>query len=60
MPELFNIRLDDEDRALLDACATKDKLSRSDVIRRALRAYAKTIGAKPTEAKKPGRPKRKR
>lgn len=59
MPELFNIRLDDEDRALLDACAAKDKLSRSDVIRRALRAYAETIGAKP-EAKPRGRPKKKR
>lgn len=59
MPELFNIRLDDEDRALLDACAAKDKLTRSDVMRRALREYAKQIGAKP-EAKPRGRSKPKR
>lgn len=45
MAELFNVMLDEEDRALLDACAAKDKLTRSDVVRRAVRAYAQQIGA---------------
>ncbi len=44
MAELFNVKLDEEDRALLDACAAKDKLTRSDVVRRAVRAYAQQIG----------------
>ncbi len=44
MAELFNVMLDEEDRALLDACAAKDKLTRSDVVRRAVRAYAQQIG----------------
>jgi len=38
------IRLDAEDRALLEACVKAEKLSKSDILRRALRAYAKTIG----------------
>ena len=47
------IRLDAEDRALLEACAKADKLTKSDVIRRALRAYAKSLGVtvKPRRAK---------
>jgi uncharacterized protein (DUF1778 family) len=46
------IRLDAEDRALLEACAKAEKLSKSDILRRALRAYAKTIGV---PAAKPAR-----
>jgi uncharacterized protein (DUF1778 family) len=38
------IRLDAEDRALLDACAAKEKLTKSDILRRALRAYAAELG----------------
>lgn len=38
------IRLDAEDRALLDACAEQEKLTKSDILRRALRAYARSIG----------------
>jgi uncharacterized protein (DUF1778 family) len=38
------IRLDAEDRALLEACAKTEKLTKSDILRRALRAYAKSIG----------------
>ncbi|MCL4748912.1 MAG: ribbon-helix-helix protein, CopG family [Myxococcales bacterium] len=57
---LFTMRLDDEDRALLEACVAREKLSKSDIMRRALRAYAETIGAKPAEVKKPRRPKPKR
>lgn len=41
---LFNLRLDDDDRALLEACATREKLSKSDIVRRAIRAYALSIG----------------
>jgi len=42
----IGLRLDEEDRALLDACSAHEKLSKSDVLRRALRAYAKTLGVK--------------
>lgn len=38
------IRLDSEDRALLEACAKAEKLTKSDIMRRALRAYAKALG----------------
>ena len=34
-----NVKLDDEDFAALSRCAELDKLSQSDVIRRAIRAY---------------------
>jgi len=45
MPEPhLAIRLDAEDRALLDACAAKEKLTKSDILRRALRAYAQSLG----------------
>lgn len=49
----FAIRLDDEDRALLDAVAKHEKLTKSDVLRRGLRAYAKKLGiASPPTKKK--------
>lgn len=38
---LFPLGLDAEDRALLEATAKAEKLTRSDVLRRALRDYAK-------------------
>jgi uncharacterized protein (DUF1778 family) len=41
---LFNLRLDDEDRALLEAVATHEKLTKSDVVRRAIRFYAARLG----------------
>ncbi len=60
MPEkLLNIRMDDEDRALLDACSTKEKLTKSDILRRALRAYARTLGVG-ADVTKPRRAKPKR
>ena len=61
MPEkLLNIRMDDEDRALLDACSAKEKLTKSDILRRALRAYAAEIGVTADVAKpKRAKPKRK-
>lgn len=59
MPEtLFNLRLDEEDRALLEACSTKEKLSKSDIFRRALRAYAENLGV--TEQRQRPKPKPKR
>jgi hypothetical protein len=38
------IRFDAEDRALLEACSKAEKLTKSDIIRRALREYAKKLG----------------
>jgi uncharacterized protein (DUF1778 family) len=38
------LRLDAEDRALLEACSKAEKLSKSDIIRRAIRAYAEKLG----------------
>ncbi len=52
---LFNFRLDDEDRALLDALAAHEKLTKSDVLRRSMRFYAKHVGVevpKPKSSKK--------
>jgi len=54
---LFNLVLDDEDRAILDACAELDKLSKSDVMRRALRMYASKLGVS-LDPKRPRRKKR--
>ncbi|MEI9951853.1 MAG: ribbon-helix-helix protein, CopG family [Pseudomonadota bacterium] len=51
---IVGIRLDPEELALLDAMAAKEERSRSDVVRRALRAYAAAIGV---EAKAKRRPK---
>jgi hypothetical protein len=48
------IRLDAEDRALLAACSKAEKLTKSDIIRRAIRDYAKKLGvtADPKRGKK--------
>lgn len=42
----IGLRLDTEDRALLEACSKREKLSKSDILRRALRAYAQALGVK--------------
>jgi hypothetical protein len=56
MPDpLLSFRFDAEDRALLDACAAKEKLTKSDILRRALRDYASKLGV----TAEPERPKRK-
>lgn len=52
------IRLDDEDRALLAACSAAEKLTKSDILRRALRDYAKKIGVSLEDGKRQRRPKR--
>jgi metal-responsive CopG/Arc/MetJ family transcriptional regulator len=41
--EQFNILLDPEDRNALDEAARLEKLTRSDVIRRAIRAYYRKL-----------------
>ena len=44
VPKQFILNLDREDRELLDKMAAVEKLKRSDVVRRALRRYAKDLG----------------
>lgn len=56
---LFNVRLDEEDLGLLESCAEREKLTKSDILRRALRAYAAGIGVTP-EGKPRTKPKPKR
>jgi hypothetical protein len=41
------LRLDNEDKELLKRTMAVEKLTRSDVLRRALRAYAKQLGVAP-------------
>ena len=48
----FAIRLDDEDRALLEAVSRHEKLTKSDVLRIGLRKYAQAIGVKLPRPKK--------
>ena len=55
----IGLRLDAEDRALLEACSAREKLSRSDILRRALREYAQRLGVT-AEAPKRVRSKPKR
>ncbi len=45
----FMVRLDADDRRLLDAASRAEKLDRSTVLRRALRAYAGELGVKANE-----------
>ena len=45
------VRFDSEDEQILQACADCEKLSLSDTIRRAIRAYAKTLGVQPQQDK---------
>jgi len=46
-----NLRLDNEDLKLLQEAAKVEKLTRSDTIRRAIRAYAKTLGIELQQSK---------
>jgi hypothetical protein len=43
-PKQVVVQLDPEDRALLEQLQTLEKLSKSDIVRRALRRYAKDFG----------------
>ena len=47
------IRFDLDELALLEALAAHEERSRSDVVRRAVRAYAEKLGVKVTPAKRP-------
>lgn len=50
---MFPLRLDEEDRALAEGIAAKEKLNMSDGIRRAIRDYAQKLGVKsPKKARK--------
>ena len=46
-----NLRLDPEDLKLLQEAAKAEKLTRSDTVRRAIRAYAKQLGVTPEQQK---------
>jgi hypothetical protein len=47
MPEkLINLRMDEEDQELLEACARHEKLTKSEILRRALREYARKLEMK--------------
>lgn len=46
------VRMDDEDRALLEATAAHEKLTMSDIIRRAVREYAKRVGVEQPKPKR--------
>jgi hypothetical protein len=50
--KLIALRLDAEDRATLEALMAYEKLNISDVVRRAIRAYAKQLGVKPSQRRK--------
>jgi len=43
---IVGIRLDPDELALLEALAAHEERSRSDVVRRAIRAYAEKLGVK--------------
>lgn len=49
---LFNLRLDEKDRALLEALVELERLTKSDVVRRAIRHYAEHLGVKPPKSPK--------
>jgi hypothetical protein len=52
---VVSVKLPPEDYALLVALEEHEKLRRSDILRRALRAYAETLGVKPRTGRKPKR-----
>ena len=49
----IGIRFTTEDVDLLDALAAKEERNRSDIVRRAIRAYAEKIGVESKPRKKP-------
>ena len=50
---IVGLRLDPDELALLEALAAHEERSRSDVVRRAIRAYAEKLGVKAKPAKRP-------
>ena len=49
-PKSLIVQLDQEDRSLLEQLSATEKLSKSDIVRRALRRYAKDLGLTTTPA----------
>lgn len=50
---IVGLRLSPDELALLDALAAHEERSRSDVVRRAIRVYAGTLGVTVKPAKRP-------
>ncbi|HEX2876956.1 MAG TPA: ribbon-helix-helix protein, CopG family [Polyangiaceae bacterium] len=50
---IVGIRLSPDELALLEALAAHEERSRSDVLRRAIRAYAEKLGVTVKPAKRP-------
>jgi DNA-binding FadR family transcriptional regulator len=50
---LTAFRLDDEHKELLEACASKERLPKSEALRRAIRAYADMLGVAKDETVRP-------
>jgi hypothetical protein len=51
--EMVSVVLDGEDLELVRALMDKEKLSRSDVLRRAIRSYAQQLGVRLPKKRKP-------
>lgn len=52
-PEVtISMRLDAEDLALLEACMAAEKLTKSDIVRKAIREYAARTGVAPQKPRK--------
>jgi hypothetical protein len=54
------VKFPPDDLAILDALVDFERLKRSDIVRRAVRAYAAQLGVDVEQGSKPKRPKPKR
>jgi uncharacterized protein (DUF1778 family) len=54
----INVRLDEQDKALIEAVAAHERTSISEILRRAVRLFAKSIGVEQPEVKSTGRARR--
>lgn len=54
------VKFPSDDLAILDALVELERLKRSDIVRRAVRAYATQLGVEVDPVPKPKRPKPKR
>lgn len=48
--QFLNVKIDPEDLALVKQLMAAERLRKSDIVRRALRAYAKQLGIEPSKA----------
>ncbi|GEM_PF-1852575 len=46
----LHVKVDEDDLALVKQLMAAEKLRKSDILRRAIRAYAKQLGIEPTKA----------